>query len=784
MPSGRIALVLMMFATACTRDGGGKSGPAPTATASAALPPADAGEDALRVEASDAGPSMGTVAASLAEVDRQQFAAGANAAIARSEVPGAVALMVRGDQVVLHEAYGQRAVRPAPTRMTTDTVFDLASLTKPIATATTVVLLAEAGLFSLRDPVARYLPAFAAAGKGEVTIEQLLLHTSGLPADNALSAYGGTRDEAVRRILEMKTERAPGEGFRYSDLGYVVLGELVAKVTKSSLADAARSRVFTPLGMTDTGFLPGPELRARAAPTERTSPDAERFFTGEVHDPRARALGGVAGHAGLFATSLDLSRFVRAILQGGKVDGQQALPARVVETLLAPRPIPGGTRAYLGSMHGTAVAHTGFTGTSFWIDPAHGFGLVILASRLHPTGKGSADRLRSDLISAAIVAASRKEAAVRPGIDVLEETGFAAVRGRKVALLTHAAGRTKDGRRTVDVLRGAHDVKVVALLSPEHGLASAAEGAVQDGTDAASGLPLHSLYGDARRPTQAMLHGADTVVIDLQDAGARFYTYATTVGYTLEAAAELHVRVVLLDRPNPAGGEIVEGPLRDADKESFIAYHRIPVRHGMTLGELARMFVAERKLGTDVVVVPARGLGRNALYAETSLSWVAPSPNLPTPSAALLYSGVALLEATNVSVGRGTDAPFEQIGAPWIDSAALLAALAHESHPGIALRAVTFTPTTSVHAKTECHGVAFAVTAPHDVRAVHLGVALAFALRKVFPARFSPQGVATLLGHRAAFDALTSGASVTAIEDTYRGDPAAFLQRRAPYLLY
>lgn len=782
MPSGRIALVLTMFAVACARDGGKPSGPAPTA--SAAFPPADAGEDAARVEASDAAAAMGTVASSLAEVDRQQFAAGASGAIARSDVPGAVALMVRGDEVVLHEAYGRRAVRPTPAAMTTDTVFDLASLTKPIATACTVVLLAEAGLLSLRDPVARYLPAFAAAGKGEVTIEQLLLHTSGLPADNALSAYGGTRDEAERRILEMKPERAPGEGFRYSDLGYVVLGELVAKVTQSSLADAARARVFEPLGMTETGFLPGPDLRARAAPTERTSPDGQRFFTGEVHDPRARALGGIAGHAGLFATSLDLSRFVRAILHGGKVDGQQALPARVVETLLAPRAIPSSTRAYLGSMQGTAVAHTGFTGTSFWIDPARGLGLVILSSRLHPAGKGSADRLRSDLIFAAIVAASRKETAVRPGIDVLVETGFAALRGRKVALLTHAAGRTKDGRRTVDVLRGARDVKVVALLSPEHGLASAAEGAVEDGTDTASGLPLHSLYGDTRRPTQAMLHGADTVVVDLQDAGARFYTYATTVGYTLEAAADLHLRVVLLDRPNPAGGEVVEGPLRDADKESFIGYHRIPVRHGMTLGELARLFVAERKLGTDLVVVPARGLARSALYAETGLSWVAPSPNLPTPTAALLYSGVALLEATNVSVGRGTDAPFEQVGAPWIDSAALLAELAHESHPGIAMRAVTFTPTTSVHARTECHGVAFAVTAPRDVRAVHLGISLAHALRKAFPGRFSPAGVATLLGNRAAFDALSSGATVADIEAAYRDDPASFLQRRAPYLLY
>ncbi len=327
-------------------------------------------------------------------------------------------------------------------------------------------------------------------------------------------------------------------------------------------------------------------------------------------------------------------------------------------------------------------------------------------------------------------------------------------------------------------------MQLVALLSPEHGLASTEDGAVADGRDARTGLPIHSLYGAAKRPTKDMLAGADTIVIDLQDAGARFYTYATTVGYVLEAAPSLGARVVLLDRPNPAGGARIEGPVRDAARESFVAYHPIPVRHGMTLGELARMFVAERKLAADLTVVRMKGYAREALFADTRLSWTPPSPNLKTPSAALLYPGVGLIELTNVSVGRGTDRPFERAGAPWIDGEKLAAALREAGLRGVTIEPTTFTPNASTFANETCRGVLFTVTAPREVESVRLGLALALALRKLYPAAWKPKGMDTLLGHERAFAAIVAGEPLAEVIGTFAPETLAFAARRKPYLLY
>jgi uncharacterized protein YbbC (DUF1343 family) len=435
------------------------------------------------------------------------------------------------------------------------------------------------------------------------------------------------------------------------------------------------------------------------------------------------------------------------------------------------------------------VSHTGFTGTSLWLDKGRRIAVIVLSNRVHPDGKGSADRLRKEAIEASVSAAANALAAarggtVKTGIDALEEGGFAELRGRTIALLTHAAGRTRAGRRTIDALAGAPGVKLAALLSPEHGLGSKEDGAVGDAKDAATGLVVHSLYGASKRPTKAMLAGADTIVVDLQDAGARFYTYETTLAYTLESAAELGVRVVVLDRPNPTGGARIEGPVLDPGRESFVAYLRVPVRHGMTLGELARMFVAERKARADLVVVPMKGWTRDALFADTSLAWTPPSPNLRTPTAALLYPGIGLLELTNVSVGRGTDRPFERIGAPWIDAAKLAAALRDAKVPGVAITEVTFTPDASTFAGQACRGVAFSVTAPKELLAVRLGLAIAVALRRAHPAEWKASGLGTLLGHERALAAITAGEPLDRVLATFEPDTAAFAERRRPYLLY
>lgn len=722
----------------------------------------------------------------IAPEDGARIDAAVRGAIEREEIPGAVVLVVAGDKVVFHRAYGLRSKEPEARPMRLGTVFDLASLTKPIATATSIVWLAERGALRLGDAASRYLPELNGGAERAITIEDLLLHTSGFPADNPLADYTGDRAEMIRRALLTPRKNAPGYVYTYSDVGYIALGEIVRRASSKPLDAFAREALFEPLSLVRTTFTPSPALAGEAAPTERIG---DLILSGKVHDPRARALSGVAGHAGLFSTAADLGRFARMLLSGGALEGQRALSEKAVRTLLVPREIPGGKRAYFGAVSGTAVSHTGFTGTSFWIDPARRIAIIVLSNRVHPDGKGSADRLRREVHEAAAQAATaalrdKSKSQVMTGIDVLEETDFSELSGRKVALLTHAAGRTRKGRSTALALSRVKRVKLVALLSPEHGLSSTEEGAISTTQDAATGLTIHSLYGSSKRPTKDMLAGADTLVIDLQDAGARFYTYETTLGYALEAAAQCGIRVVVLDRPNPTGGARVEGPVLDAGKESFVGYHNVPIRHGMTLGELARLFVAERKIRVDLKVVEMRGWTRDALFEDTHLLWTSPSPNLKSPKAALLYPGIGLLETTNLSVGRGTSKPFEYVGAPFIDSAKLAAAVRDAKPKGVIISEAHFTPDTSVFKGQLCHGIGITVTDPKDVSSVLLGLSIATALVRLFPSDWQPQGLITLLGHERAQKAIVAGLPLDRVLATFEAETAAFIERRKPYLLY
>lgn len=339
------------------------------------------------------------------------------AGIERGDCPGAVVLIVHKGRVVWRKAYGDRAVRPAKVAMTADTVFDLASLTKPVATATSVLLLIERGKLHLSDKVSDHIPAFAAKGKDKITVEELLLHTSGLIADNAEADYRDGRDKALERLYALAPKTAPGERFVYSDLGFIVLGQLVEKVSGMSLDAFAKKNVFDPLGMNDTGFRPGDKLKERAAPTVKRD---GRWLTGEVHDPRSAALGGVAGHAGLFSTADDLAVFARMLLDGGTYHGQRVLKAETVKLMTTPRTIPGGQRAYgwdvataysanrgKGFKRGEGFGHTGFTGTSLWIDPPSQTAVIFLSSRLHPAGKGNVTRLRGEVATIAAEALAK-----------------------------------------------------------------------------------------------------------------------------------------------------------------------------------------------------------------------------------------------------------------------------------------------------------------------------------------------------------------------------------------
>ncbi len=753
----------------------------------------------------------GFSAARLARID-----AAVQEAIAQGNLPGAVVLVGRDDRVVLRRAWGARAVAPEREPMTADTIFDVASLTKVVATAPAVLILVEEGRLRLADPIVRYLPDFAPDGgdRAKVTVEELLLHRAGFPPDDPIELYTGSPEEIFARKFRQPLARPPGTAFVYSDVGYEVLGELVRRVSGQTLDAFARDRIFQPLRMRETAFLPLANglPAARIAPTERRD---DRWMRGEVHDPRAFALGGVAGHAGVFSTADDLARFCRMILAGGKLGKVRVLSPLGVDALTRPRYFGDGDVRALGFDIDTAYSknrgdlfppgsfgHTGFTGTSLWIDPSSNTFVVFLSNRVHPDGKGDVGRLRGVVASVTAAAletdtrgAARRleERVPRPrevlaGIDVLAAEGFAPLSGKRVGLVTNASGRARDGRSTAEVLVSPEakkaGVTLVRLFSPEHGLAAAADAEVGDTTDPETGLPVVSLYGERRRPRPEDFDGLDVVVFDVQDAGARFYTYLTTLGYLLEEAARAGRPVVVLDRPNPIGGVESEGPLADADRLSFTAYHAIPVRTGMTVGELARLFDAERGLHADLTIVPMRGWDRSLWYDETGLEWIAPSPNLRSLASATLYPGIALLETTNLSVGRGTETPFEIVGAPWLDGARLARVLASRNLPGVRFTPVHFVPASAAFAGERCGGVRFTVTDRERLRPVRLGLEIAVALRDLYAGTWDRSKLDVLLANRKAFALFEAGEPAERIVASWKNDLEAFRRRAAAYRLY
>lgn len=377
-------------------------------------------------------------------------------------------------------------------------------------------------------------------------------------------------------------------------------------------------------------------------------------------------------------------------------------------------------------------------------------------------------------------------AGVKTGIDRLIEEKFTALAGKRVALITNHTGVTRGGERTIDVLNHAPGVRLVAIFSPEHGLSGRAEEAakVVSTTDAATGLPVFSLYSQTLRPTREMLAGVDALVFDIQDAGVRFYTYVTTMAYSMEEAAKHNIPFYVLDRPNPLGGLAVQGPLLDKDKLSFVGYFPLPIRHGMTVGELAQLFNAENKIGADLRVIPMEGWQRADWYDSTGLVWLNPSPNLRSMNAAVVYPAVELLLAGGVSVGRGTDAPFEQFGAPWMDSTKLAGYLNRRNLPGLRFYPIEFTPTADVFAGKRCPGVRLLLVDRERVDVGRLGVELIAALAKLDPDRFALGKTITLLGSMATLARLKAGVDPERIAESWRDDLMRFRMLRQKYLLY
>ena len=751
-----------------------------------------------------------------APADLASIAELANLEIQAKHIPGAVVVVGNSTKILYREAFGQRALEPEALPMTADTRFDLASLTKTVATATAIMQLVERRKLRLDAAVARYWPQFAKNGKSRITIRQLLTHYSGLRADldPNWSGYRG----AMSRIVEETPVAAPGKEYLYSDINFEILGELVRRVSGVPLDVYCARHIFLPLGMKNTGFNPPPGMRAAIAPTEYMG---DELRWGKVHDPAAYLMGGVAGHAGLFSTADDLAIFARMMLNGGRWHHTRILSRRSVDAMTIPQatmPRPRGlgwdTRAPFSPNREQLPAagsygHFGYTGTMLWIDPISSTFVIVLSNRVHPRGKGDANPLRRGVLAivsdalpslsnesvlaarpglaAYFMAASRgnlRAANVSTGLDVLESENFAPLKGLRVGVITNHSGTDAAGNRIVDLLRRAPGVTLAAIFSPEHGIEGRRDEKISSGTDASTGLPLYSLYGDVRRPTDAMLEGLDALVFDVQDAGVRFYTYETTMAYAMEAAARRGLEFYVLDRPDPIAADVVQGPMLDADMTSFTGYFPLPVRHGMTMGELAGLFNAKHGIGAKLHVVGMKGYRRRDWYDDTGLNWVAPSPNLRTLTEAALYPGSGLVEGANLSVGRGTDTPFELAGAPWIDGKALADYLNGRRIPGAFFIAANFTPQSDRYRNQPCHGVRILLLDRHALDSPLLGVELASALYRLYPEKFDLHGILGMTGARWVLQAITEGRDPKDIAAQWQSALAEFMQLRSAYLLY
>jgi uncharacterized protein YbbC (DUF1343 family)/CubicO group peptidase (beta-lactamase class C family) len=742
--------------------------------------------------------------------------------IQSGRIPGAVVLVGNRTEILYRQAFGQRALEPEQLPMTADTRFDLASLTKVVATTTAVMQLVERRKLRLDNPVAKYWPQFARNSKSTITVRQLLTHYSGLRADLDLNSKWSGYNTALRLIVAEKPISEPGKNYLYSDINFEILGELVRRVSGQPLDVYCAKHIFHPLGMKNTGFKPSSAQRSDIAPTEYLG---GKMRWGEVHDPTAARMGGIAGHAGLFSNADDLAIFAKMLLNGGSMNGIRILSRQSVEAMTIPQSPPGkGKLRGLGWNLAAPFApnreqlvpvgsygHLGYTGTLLWIDPISQTYVIVLSNRVHPHGKGDADPLRRGIL--AIVADAlepesdeqilvartalapyyklatahpeiRSAAKVATGLDVLEEENFAPLKGLRVGVITNQTGIDAAGNRTVDLLYKAPGIKLTAIFSPEHGISGKVDEKVASGKEEVTGLPIYSLYGEVRRPTDEMLNGLDALVFDVQDAGVRFYTYNTTMAYAMEAAAHKGIDFYVLDRPDPIGADIVQGPMLDADMKSFTAYFPLPVRHGMTIGELAELFNAQAGIGAKLHVIKMRGYRRKDWYDDTGLKWVSPSPNLRTLTQATLYPGVGLVEGANVSVGRGTDTPFELLGAPWINGKELADYLNRCGIAGVFFISSDFTPDANRYQNQLCHGIRIILTDRHALDSLLLGIEVASALYRLYPTEFRIQEILGMVGARWALQAITEGRDPKAISTQWQDGIKEFAALRNQYLLY
>jgi uncharacterized protein YbbC (DUF1343 family)/CubicO group peptidase (beta-lactamase class C family) len=769
-----------------------------------------------------AGSLSGLAAQSSAGIYLQDLDAQLDEAVRTELIPGAVLVVGHNGQVVYRKAYGSRSIVPSREPMTTDTIFDIASLTKVVATTPSIMKLFQAGKLRLDDPVTKYLPEFQ-GGKSDITIRLLMTHFSGLPPDVNLVPQWSGYETGINLALNTKPISPPGAQFIYSDINFLLLGEIVRRLSGKSLPQFAHEEVFLPLAMNETMFQPPSALLPRIAPTE-IDKDTGLPLRGSVHDPTSRYMGGVAGHAGLFSTADDLAKYAEMLLGMGTRDGVEVFRPATVKKFTEPaspadQPVLRGLGWDIDSIFSSnrgelfpigSYGHTGYTGTEMWLDPVSNSFVILLTNVVHPHGIKSLSSLRSRI--ATIVAAAfgltvpgtvsltgysetisgagvhrviNREVATSTGIDMLENTHFVELRGKKVGLITNQTGVDRKGQRDVDILLAA-GVKVATLFSPEHGLYGTQESNLSNSRDRKTGLPIISLYQpDKRRLKAAQIRNYDAIVFDIQDVGARFYTYSCTMLFALQETGRAKKSFFVLDRPNPITGTHVEGPLIDRDLQSFVGCYDLPLRHGLTFGELATMADAEQRWGTDLHVVKMGNWQRGDWFDATTLEWVNPSPNMRSLNAALLYPGIAMLEAArNFSVGRGTDSPFEQVGAEWIDGPQLAQFLNSRFIPGVRVYPTRFTPSSSNLKGKNVSGIRFVITDRESFDSTRLGIELAAALQNLFPKKLDFDECSKLIGSREVVQDLKAGRDASFIWAKLQQQAAGFAERRKPFLLY
>lgn len=707
-------------------------------------------------------------------------------AVQLAEVPGAVLCVGDLDTTYFLGAHGDRQLIPDRAPSQNETLYDLASLTKVVCTATAIMQLRDQDRLSLDQPVTDFIPIpeFRA-----MTLRHLFTHTSGLVPGFWYYKTMTTFEEMMEHYADEGIKHPVDYHHDYSDVGFMLLGKVVEISSGQTLDHYFQQHIATPLQLTRTRFTPPEDWKANTAPTEDDRNFRNQLIHGVVHDENAYALGGVSGHAGLFSTAGDLAKFCRGLLEGLLLsnDTLREMTTLGIKPLYPWQGLGWQIDPWLTKSTGflpsrTAFGHTGWTGTSMWLDREKGLFTVLLSNSCHPDRNTRDNTTLRREVHIAIAREFYTTTNTHSGLDRIIRENFSRIQGKRIALLTNHAAVDQTGRHILDALAECPDLRLIRLFSPEHGIRGQAEaGEKVDGQE--SPVPVTSLYGTRKAPTPAELNDIELFVVDLQDIGVRYYTYMATMKNCIEACAKARVPILILDRPNPLGGVTLEGPIAQ-ETESLVSCSEIPARHGMTMGELGLWF-AQRDLRPhrpNITINYLDSWQPQRLFPQISLPWRAPSPNMPSFETALVYVGTCLIEGTNLNEGRGTDTPFLIFGAPWLDAAGIIDAIPPELTPGLTLTAEAYTPrsipgkaTSPKFQDQECQGIRIAIQHPKAVRAFRTTLALIIAIRERHPGALEfTQMFRLLAGGPDLLNRIEAGESAQFITETYAAQLSKF----------